>query len=169
MGPSFAGGDLTERAETKYKVLLLETSTLTELVEIHSRTPLNLNDLRLVFKETGICSLNQLQEFASKKIEYENVFNLFSKLLTKLQELNKENEPATVADIRWKLGSARDDGKKFEIDDIKKALDLLVQLQIVEKTEKEQYIALMSPKVAASKLIALGTTISGREGIRLFI
>jgi hypothetical protein len=153
VGPSFAGGDLLERAKMRYKVLCLETDTLIELLRIHSRTPLTLEDLKEVFSKVGLLRLEECTEFRDKKKKYEKQLELVPKLLNKLQELQNLGEPTTVGDLRWALE------KKFSTDEIQQALSLLQLFGIVKKTEKEEYIAIMMPKVAAAKLEVLADTI----------
>lgn len=153
VGPSFAGGDLLERARTRYKVLLLETDTLIELLRIHSSTPLNLLDLKELFSKVGLLRLGENKEFMEKRKEYEKQLKLPSNILSKLQELQKSGEPTTVGDIRWALE------KKFTTEEILDALNLLQSMGMVKKTEKEEYIAIMMPKVAATKLRVLGEAI----------
>jgi len=157
VGPGFAGGDLLERAKTRYRVLCLETDTLIELLRIHSRTPLTLEDLKKVFNNVGLLRLEECTEFRDKRNEYEKQLELIHELLHKMQELQNLDEPTTAGDLRWALE------KKFSTDEIQHALSLLQCFGIVKKTEKQEYTATMMPKVAAAKLEVLANAITYLE------
>lgn len=154
VGPSFAGGDLLERAKMRYKVLLLETDVLTKLLKIHSKTPLTLTDLREIFSKVGLLRLEECDELEDKRRKYARQFELLSIILYKLEELQRRGDPTTIADLHWALE------KKFDRDEIHESLGLLQHLGIIVKTEREEYIAMMNPEVAAAKLRIFAEAIS---------
>ncbi len=153
VGPDFAGGDLLERARKKYKVGLLETGTLTDLLTIHSRTPLTLLDLRDVFCRVGPINLKECLSLQERKTEYEKQLEILPKIFSELQSLEKAGDTTTASDLRWALG------KRFKIKEIQWVLDLLELLGMVKRTEKEEYLITMMPEVAAAKLKAIANSI----------
>jgi hypothetical protein len=153
VGADFAGGDLLERAR-RFNVALIDTETLIQLLKIHSRTPLALTDMKELFTSGGLLRLNEHPEFDVRKRNYENQLELIPEILKELEELQASGESTTVRDLRWALA------RKFTENEISVALDLLLRLDIVQKTENERYIAVMIPRTAAAKLRVLADAIT---------
>lgn len=84
-----------------------------------------------------------------RKKEYERQLDLIPKVLSKLQHLQSLSEPTTANDLRWALE------KKFSVNEISMALNLPQRLGMVQKNEKGEFVALVTPRVAAAKLEAL--------------
>jgi hypothetical protein len=114
---------------------------------------MTLEDLKEIFSKVGLLKLEECTEFRDKKEQYEKQFELVPKLLNKLQELQNSDQPTTVVDLRWALE------KKFSTDEIQQALSLLQLFGIVKKREKEEYVAIMMPEVAAAKLEVLADSV----------
>src|SRR2546425_1136551 len=150
---SFAGGDLTDRAR-KFAITLLETETLIKLLEIHGRTPLNLEDLRRVFETKGPFKLEDSPELLAVIDQYDRRQKIVPQVLQGLYELQREGERTSAADIRWKLK------KDFDQDEIEQALDLLEGWSFVKKLQTGEWTSLMSPKVVASRLKATADMLS---------
>ena len=148
VGPSFAGGDLVDRA-LDCGVTLIDTETLIKVLEIHNRTPLNLNDLKELFQRKGILRLEDCSELITSKANYDRQQKLIPGVLESLHHLQQEGEPTHASDIRWTLG------KEFAQEDILETLDLLEKWDFVKKVEGDQWVSLMSPKVAAQRFRAI--------------
>lgn len=151
---NFAGGDLLERAE-KYKVLLIETDTFIQLLEIHEKTPLTLTDLKEPFCKTGLLGLEDCPDLMSKKEDYEKQLELVSKLFYKLLELQKTGGPTSGKDLWWALE------RKFTLEKIQATLELLELMGVVKRDERGEFIAIMMPEIVENKLKLLTRAIKG--------
>lgn len=148
IGPSFATGDLLQRAQ-EYGVSLIDTETVVDLLKIHDKTPLDLDDLRELFKRKGIVRLEDCSDLMISKTEYEKQQKLIPGVLEALYQLQQEGEHTHASDIRWSLE------REFEHEDILETLDLLEKWRFVKRVADDRWIALMSPKVAAQRLRAI--------------
>jgi hypothetical protein len=153
VAPSFAGGDLTERAR-KFAVTLLETETIIKLLDIHGKTPLNLEDLRRVFETKGLFKLEESPELLAVIDQYERRQRIVPQVLKGLYELQQEGERTSAADVRWKLE------KGFDQDEIERALDLLDGWSFVKKLANGEWTSLMSPRIVAKRLNAIADMLS---------
>ena len=151
VGPSFAGGVILDRSK-KFDVLLMETSSLIELIEIHEKTPLSLFDLKEVFENVGLLNLTHCENLFKRKYEYEIQLELIPKILSELKQLQLSSEPTSLTDLRWAL--------KKEYDDlvIVKSLEQLEHLEIIQQDDKD-YTLLMEPRIASKKLHILADRI----------
>jgi len=143
-GTSFAGGDLLERAE-EHEVTLIETETLVKLLEMHDRTPMNLEDFREIFEKKGVLRLEDCPELMTRHAEYERQQKLFPEVLKSLCRLQQQEEPTHASDVRWTLG------REFEQEDILDTLNLLERWGFVKKATGDHWISLMSTEVAARR------------------
>ena len=152
VGPAFAGGDLMRRAND-FKTLLIDTKTLIKLLKIHSKTTISLIDFEEIFSKIGFLNLEDCNKMMRKKGEYERQLDLIPKILVNLQELQALNETTTIDALRWSLN------RKYSNKEISHALELLRILEIVKISEREEYVAILNPDVAALKLQQLRNAI----------
>jgi hypothetical protein len=145
VGVSFAGGDLLERAD-KHQVTLIETETLINLLEIHHKTPLDLEDLKELFVKKGVLRLEDCGGLWINIEEYEKKQQLIPGVSGSLRRLQQQKQRTDASFIYWELA------KKFEYEDIKESLDLLEKMGFVSKTADGQWISLMPSRVAAKRL-----------------
>lgn len=148
LAPSFAGGDLIDRAQ-RHEVTLIETETLIKLLEIHEKTPMDLEDLKELFDRKGIVRLEDCPELIAGKAEYEKQQRLIPRVLGSLYQLQNQKEPTHASDVRWTLG------KEFDQEDVLDCLYLLEKWDLVKKVTGEQWITLMPPWIAARRFRAI--------------
>lgn len=145
VGPDFAGGDLLERAR-KYKVLLIQTDTLVQLLRMHEKVAFNLEELKEIFDKTGLLLLDDCPQLVAAREDHERRVILVSKLMKKLPQLQKEGDSTTISDIYWALN------KEFDKDEIQETLSFLEMLDAVKHREDGNYIAAMNLNILSAKL-----------------
>jgi hypothetical protein len=158
VGPAFASGDLLERAQ-EYAVSLIDTETLIELLEIHDKTPLDLDNLRELFERKGAVRLEDCSDLMTSKTEYDKQQKLIPGVLESLYQLQRKGEPTHASDIRWTM---RTSGMEFDREDILETLDLLEKWRFVKRVGGD-WIVLMSPRIAARRFRAISESFRERE------
>jgi hypothetical protein len=152
VAPSFAGGDLVERAQ-KRGVSLIDTDTLSDLLRIHEKTPLNLEDLRELFEGKAVVSLTDCTQLMTSKDGYERDQELIRRVLQALHDLQREDEPTHPSSVYWMLK------KEFDLEEINRIIDLLTKWDLVKKAADGDPIVLMNPRVAARRFRAIADSI----------
>lgn len=154
IGPSFAGGDLTRRAQT-HKILLIETDTLIEILRIHSGTPLTLLDLKSIFnQDPGLLRLENCKDLHESSDSYSSTDSIISKVLSVLMDLQREPERTTVEYIRAELGR-----KDYTEEELNEVLELLVSFGVINKETDKSYTLIARPDIVAEKFISLARNV----------
>ncbi len=146
IGPDFAGGDLIDRSK-RFKVLLIQTDSLIRIVRMHEKFFFNLEELREIFGKTGVFDIEDSSVTLEAQSVHEQQMKLFSLLLSKIWDLQKEKEFTKVNDLRWALD------REFENDELEDALQFLGYLSAIEKDEDGNFIALMTPEILSKKMM----------------
>jgi len=85
IGPSFAGGNLEQRAK-EYDVSLLRTDHLAQLVEAHSKFPFTLTELKDLFTGEGDKS-SEVEDLLTQNLSRRNLLEQFRVIIEEMQAL----------------------------------------------------------------------------------
>lgn len=146
VGPDFAGGDLIDRS-LKYNVLLMQTAALIRILRMHEKYFFNLEELREIFGKVGLFDIEDSSVTLEAQSVHEQQMKLFTQLLSKIWELQKEKENTKVNDLRWALN------REFEDDEINDTLKFLEYFSAIERNEDGNCIAVMTPNVLSRKMM----------------
>ncbi len=120
VGPSFAGGNLEERAN-EYDVSLLKTEDLIKLVEAHSKFPFTLTELKDLFRGKGDRSI-QLEDLLTQNLSRRNLLEQFRVIIEEMQSLQDRLGYFTFDSL---AGREKIEELDVEIEDIKYIISLL--------------------------------------------
>ncbi len=120
VGPTFAGGNLEERAN-EYNVSLLETEDLVKLVEAHSKFPFTLTELKDLFRGKGDRS-TQLEDLLTQNFSRRNLLKQFRVIIEEMQSLQDHLGYFTFDSL---AGREKIVGLDIETEDIKYIISLL--------------------------------------------
>jgi len=120
VGPTFAGGNLEERANES-NVSLLKTEDLVKLVEAHSKFPFTLTELKDLFRGKGDRS-TQLEDLLTQNLSRRNLLEQFRVIIEEMQSLQDRLGYFTCDSLagREKIGEL-----DIETEDIKYIISLL--------------------------------------------
>jgi len=122
------------------------TENLIEILKMHSNTPFTLDDYKGVFSQIGVLNLLVCNEFQRRKNQNARLMEMISKLIINMQNLQIQNEPTTINDLRWALD------REYTVSELTRALDLMEKLEIIRLNDDGKYVAVMAPRVAVFKL-----------------
>jgi hypothetical protein len=128
---------------------LIETETLVKLVDMHSRTPLNLQDMRKVFEVKGLLRLEDCLDLMTTIGRYERRQKLVPLVLQSLFKLQEEGDHTYTSDVRWHLK------REFGQEEIQETLELLRELGFAKKLPEDQWVCMVNPETAARKFRAI--------------
>lgn len=137
VGPSFAGGNLEERAN-EYDVSLLKTEDLIKLIEAHSKFPLTLTELKDLFTGKGDRS-SQLEDLRIQNLSRRSLLKQFRIIIEQMQFLQDKLGYFTLDSVAGREKIVELD---IERNDIAEIIDLL-RLQFingVKEISENKYI-----------------------------
>ena len=139
IGPGFAGGALTQRAED-LSVCLMTTEELAELVRLHAEKPVTLIELKHAFAASPHAS-DGLHNVRSAANERARRMYLLMFLLRKVDEFNRESpdELMVKPDVLWGAAAGDPDVKGATRSDVANALHLLEALGILAEADGGAY------------------------------
>ena len=119
IGPTFAGGNLEERANES-NVSLLKTEDLIKLVEAHSKFPFTLTELKDLFRGKGDRS-TQLEDLLTQNLSRRNLLEQFRIIIEEMQSLQDHLGYFTFDSL---AGREKIVGLDIETEDIKYIISL---------------------------------------------
>jgi hypothetical protein len=146
IGPRFSGGNLQSRAH-QYKVSLLITENLIELVESHSSFPFTLMELKDLFSGTGEVK-TQLEDLLSQNHSRRNLLEQFQIIIEEMQALQDRLGYFTFDSLAGREKIEELDIDPKDIDYIISLLRLPFINGIVEKETSKFILALNIKDIA---------------------
>lgn len=156
VGPDFARGDLQQRAE-EFRVSLLATEELEQIVAMHSAAPFTLSELRAVFESVplGRAALPNLRAAASDR---ERRMSLPWRILEQIDAFNRMQPDLVLAKPDTLLASVLARGETAllgtTLEDVRKALLLLETIGVLSAVNGSGYTSETSRDGARQALTA---------------
>jgi len=157
LAPDFGGGRLTNRAAT-HETVLLKIDDLAELLRLHDRTPLTLDDYRLIFTTEDIsnptAAVAEIAEEAGRRLE------LVAAIIELLERRGPKMGPMTARDFFGALLD-RDDLPDASADEIDELLVTLSSplLGLLKRSADGSVRFATSPRTTATALQQLAKTL----------
>lgn len=147
VGPDFSGGNLERRAND-HDVALLKTKELVQLMEVHTKFPFTLLELKDLFADKGDTS-SQSEDLLTQNLARRNLVERFRVIIEEMQSLQDRLGYFTFDSL---AGRERIEELEIEPEDIKYIIDLLNLPFIngVEETSGEKYILTIKTKDIAN-------------------
>jgi len=140
VGPSFSGGNLQIRAQ-QYKVSLLTTDNLLNLIEAHSKFPFTLTELRDLFIGTGEVN-PQLEDLLSQNHSRRNLLEQFRIIIEEMEALQSRLGYFSFDSLAGREKIEELEIETHEIDYIIKLLRLPFIMGIQEISEGKYILAI---------------------------
>lgn len=157
VGPGFVGGQLPKLAR-EFKVALLTTADLAELVRLHAETPLTLTELRPAFT-TDPAAVPGLQTIRTAVRTRRRLYALIPRLLAHIDSFARAQPDLVLAKpdtlLVATLAEHNPQLAGVTLDEIKSALTLLEMLGVISPADGG-YVPETSPIGAHQLLMALG-------------
>ena len=142
VGPDFRGGNLEKRAQ-EYRVTLIKTEYLNDILKIHSKFPFSLSDLEVLFTHSGLLKEEVKGHLKEKAQRHQRLVNLIPKIFLEIRRRQELVEaPLNATGLYFILK------EEYSLDEIKKVIDFLSS-DLVE--------ALRSEKGEVSTTVEIGT------------
>jgi hypothetical protein len=162
VGPDFAGGNVLKRAND-FNICLLKTKELIRIIQSHAKFPFTVIELRDLFSDSGLRSL-QIDDLIFQNKARKNLLTNFVIIINEMQALQDRLGYFTFESL---AGREKIEDLEIELSDVKETIELLKLpfLNAIHEVSNSQYILVSNQSNLSNIFIQLSTALLSKTAI----